>query len=465
MQVLVKITVTLSQPTDRDSANTILTKHGFTPVWYIVLGDVCATMLFSMNTELYENEYSTAFFEMLGVDGETLKSLTDKVDVGLIPLDFNCPATVTQTINGNVTTTVSQQSYTEGEGTWTYTTTGTFNTSTGTNTLTSSATYSDEKVTQTTVMNVDPETGEGVITTTTTNNETGQVTEQSNYYDENGELTNTHIEKTNTDNSHQSTDIVYGDDGSSELHSTQYDSNDNPTEGTNQWVDPLGNQNTQTLEYDSNGDPEVVGYNIDTSGNTNGTGETLEESINTGFIAFDGKSFEITADFEFACNDLGTTYFKTLLSALETASNGTYNGFYIRNGGIDSSITTSNRHKFTFYARSNSGITIDPNGNGRGDGYTFGSTCYLRKIKGRYQMTVTYTPGSNAGSFTATIKPTYSNGDNSPTAAGTTINASNNSSIPPRMDNAQIILGGNGVSHNFDIVNMTVYSFNVRKTS
>ena len=80
-------------------------------------------------------------------------------------------------------------------------------------------------------------------------------------------------------------------------------------------------------------------------------------------------------------------------------------------------------------------------------------------------MTVTYTPGSNAGSFTATIKPTYSNGDNSPTAAGTTINASNNSSIPPRMDNAQIILGGNGVSHNFDIVNMTVYSFNVRKTS
>lgn len=442
---------------------------------------------YSSNKDIYQNtsDVITELANIIGIDSRMIR-LMENVDI-----NYNDPASVDFIEDSSKTTTKIFSESIDNSISYQYTSYVTYTFSTGdyelssyyrmynsdtrTEIITNYVTNDDGSVTS--YSNTTEADGSTTLTYTTTNENgittgsysyaqhpNGSTTSSESTYDENGNLTNEHNTTQNPDGSHSDQTIIYDSDGSSEGHTTNYDSNDNPVSGENQWNDPLGNQNTQTIEYDSNGDPEVVGYEIDTSGNTSGTGETLEESLNTGFIAFDGKSFTIDADFEFACNDLGTTYFKTLLSALETASNGTYNGFYIRNGGIDSTVSSSNNYKFTFYARSNSGITIDPNGNGRGDGYTFGSTCYLRKIKGRYQMSVQYTPGNNAGSFTATIKPTYASGDNNPNSSGTTINASNNSSIPPRMDNAQIILGGNGVSTHFDIVNMTVYSFRVVKT-
>lgn len=453
--------------------------------WNYDRGRSVANFIYSYNADVYRTSNVLNVLESkTGITSTNFRKLSD------IDLYCNCPATIEYSQDSSKKTTkvfyeeidrdisyqyVSYVTYTLNTNNYELSSYyRIYNTNTQTEIITNYVANDDGSITS--YSNTTEADGSITMTYTTTN-ENGITTGSYSYtqhpngstasselnYDENGNLTNEHNTTQNADGSHSDQTITYDSDGSSEGHTTNYDSNDNPVSGENQWNDPLGNQNTQAIEYDSNGDPEVVGYTIDTSGNESGTGETLEESLNTGFIAFDGRSFTITADFEFNCADLGTQYFKTLLSALEPADNGTYNGFYIRNGSIDSTISTSNNYKFTFFARSNSGITFS--NNGRGNGYTFGSTCYFKKTgKARYQLTVNYSPGSDAGSFNATVKPTYTNGTTL-NSSGTTIDASNNSSIPPRMDNAIIILGGNGVSPNFDIINLTVYSFNVVKTS
>jgi hypothetical protein len=195
----------------------------------------------------------------------------------------------------------------EGNGIRTYIFTVVFNNLTGEVTTSNTSTYRDTYVEEITTTTTDPETGETTSTTTTTNSQTGDETTSSTTYNENGTMTgsSTHTnygdggsydsEQTYNDNGTIASDsnTTTNNDGSSESHSTNYDNNGNPTDGENQWIDTSGNENTQSVEYNESGDPEIVGYEINTTGNQSGNGETIDSGLDTGVLAFDGRDFDV----------------------------------------------------------------------------------------------------------------------------------------------------------------------------
>ena len=126
---------------------------------------------------------------------------------------------------------------------------------------------------------IDPETGEiTTTTTTTTENQDGssQVSTESVYYDENGDVMGSSTNET-TNNT----------DGSSSSTTINYDENGDPTDKTNENTDTSGNVNTQNIEYDENGQEVVTGYDIDTSNNPNGAKNYNNDGVNTEFYALD----------------------------------------------------------------------------------------------------------------------------------------------------------------------------------
>ena len=97
---------------------------------------------------------------------------------------------------------------------------------------------------------VDQETGETTTTTTTvTDNQDGTSTTTT-------------------------TTIVYNQEGE-------------PQEKTNEEIDVNGNVNTQNIEYDEDGNEVITGYDIDTSGNPNGSKNYNGDGVNTEFYALD----------------------------------------------------------------------------------------------------------------------------------------------------------------------------------
>lgn len=126
---------------------------------------------------------------------------------------------------------------------------------------------------------VDIETGEiTTTTTTTTKNQDGssQVSTETVYYDENGDVMGSSTNET-TNNT----------DGSSSSTTINYDENGDPTDKTNENTDTSGNVNTQNIEYDENGNEVVTGYDIDTSGNPQGSKNYSGDGVNTEFYALD----------------------------------------------------------------------------------------------------------------------------------------------------------------------------------
>lgn len=109
-------------------------------------------------------------------------------------------------------------------------------------------------------------------------NTDGSGTYQSNTtnYDDEGNVTGT-SESTQTTNS----------DGSYSGNTINYDENGDPVDGQNVEGDTSGNVNTQEVEYDENGNEVVVGYNIDTSGNPNGSKNYNNDGVNTEYYALD----------------------------------------------------------------------------------------------------------------------------------------------------------------------------------
>ena len=117
----------------------------------------------------------------------------------------------------------------------------------------------------------------------------GSGTYQSNTtnYDDEGNVTGTSesTQTTNTDGSYTGT-------------TTNYDENGDPIDGTNVEGDTSGNVNTQEVEYDENGNEVVVGYNIDTSGNPEGSKNYNNDGVNTEYYALDAtQGFIMTIHF------------------------------------------------------------------------------------------------------------------------------------------------------------------------
>ena len=104
------------------------------------------------------------------------------------------------------------------------------------------------------------------ITTTTTTNEDGTSTISvvTVNYDEEGQT-----------------------DGSYTNITTNYDENGDPTDKINERGDASGNINTQSIEYDENGNEVVMGYEIDTSNNPQGSKNYNSDGVNTEFYALD----------------------------------------------------------------------------------------------------------------------------------------------------------------------------------
>lgn len=246
--------------------------------------------------------------------------------------------------------------------------------------------------------------------------------------------------------------LAIASDGSQHTTQITYDDNGDPVEAVNTVVDSSGNVNTQTIEYDENGDPEVVSYTINTEGNESGTGELIVDAIDTGFVTFNGKSFTMTADIEFSCQEQGTSKYKSICAAIEPTGQGNkYRGFYIRN---------TSTYQIGMYG-SNEGLNMNSNGTG---GYTIGNQIQILKARQRYQLTMNYTPGTTTGTVYFSITPTGSSN-------GTVINnnagviSTTSASLPPTMDNATLIIGGNGINTAHNAVNLVVYSFSAVKTN
>ena len=129
-------------------------------------------------------------------------------------------------------------------------------------------------------------------TTTTTTNEDGSssVITTTVVTDESG----------NTIGSSESNKDI-NSDGSFNATTTNYDSEGNATDGINQSGDTSGNVSSQEVEYDESGNTTVTGYQIDTSGNPDGTKEFNGDGVNTEYYAFDVTQGFIT-DIHFVIN-------------------------------------------------------------------------------------------------------------------------------------------------------------------
>lgn len=360
----------------KHEVETLLAKFGYFPVWqYDGSGNPYTYLICPINTEIATNDtlipgsdptYKLYLAHMFGLGGASSILITFTY-IETIDLHLNGPSKFTRTVNGNNVTVVQTTSVPEGEGTRTYVCTVVFNTSTGTHTITNTSTYQDSHTTSTTTSTTDPTTGETTTTTETIDSQTGDETTSTTTYDENGTMTGS---STHTDygsgGSYDSLQTYYDDgtisqdhdqttntDGSSVAHTTNYDENGDPTDGNTQWVDTSQNQNTQSYEYDENGDPYVSGYDINTENNPNG-GETLNNPIDTGVLAFDGRDFDIHLKAKFYWNNLqynnvGGGKFKAKVNPILNLSaedaNHKVNGFLVL--FLTGNTETSNYYTFT----------------------------------------------------------------------------------------------------------------------
>ena len=257
------------------------------------------------------------------------------------------------------------------------------------------------------------------------------------------------------------TTVNINSNGTSSIVSTELDENGNAITTTYNYDkngdlsttstavrDDQGNVNTQTVDY-TNGQPEVIEYIIDTSGNTSGSGELISGSIDTGFVAFSGRSFEVTADIEFSCEEQRKN--KSIFAAIEPTGQGNkYKGFYIRN---------TSTYKIGVYG---SNSTLDLNAQGVG-GSLIGQEITIFKARKRYQIVIRYNPGAGGGNIYFSITPASTDGTTASDHEG--LISMFTTSLPPTMNNATFIIGGNGIIATSDAVNLVVYSLNVRKTS
>ena len=200
--------------------------------------------------------------------------------------------TTTTDENGySQTTSTETTENTDGSSSTTTTTTDSTGTTTETTSNTSApdpetgAVTTEETITTT---NSDGTSSETSSTTVENQDGSSQTQSETTHYDENGNTTGSTTNETTTNS-----------DGSSSSSTTNYNENGDPTDQVNQTQDTSGNTSTQTVEYNDNGDPVVTGYDIDTSGNEEGSMNMDGTSgVNTDYYAFDmTHGFEMVLHF------------------------------------------------------------------------------------------------------------------------------------------------------------------------
>ena len=157
------------------------------------------------------------------------------------------------------------------------------------------------------------------------------------------------------------TTVTDNTDGSSSSMAIKYDVEGNEIGHISEDTDTSGNVSTQTVEVNENGDEVVTSYSIDTTNNPNSK-MVIDDSVDTGFIPFDGSSdWELTFKFSYDWNR-NTGSGNTIVTIL---SCGEYNpalvsGFLIRFEGKkrSSSVTTPKTMTFLNISQNNASSTI-----------------------------------------------------------------------------------------------------------
>ena len=222
-------------------------------------------------------------------------------------------------VTGNVTITGATGNVnvvTNPDGSTTTTTENTVDNGDGTETTTTIVVNKDSNGNQTSSSQTTSTTGTSGGVTTTTSNTT--------YYDASGNETGT-----------SETQTVANSNGSSQTTTTNYDTNGNAVSGSTNTVDTSGNSNTQEVEYNSQGNAVVTSYTIDTTNNSNG-GETINDSLETGFIPFDGSTdWDLYMKYNFSSNENwnssgSSSQIVCALSCLDFSSGSFTGGFALR---------------------------------------------------------------------------------------------------------------------------------------
>lgn len=253
--------------------------------------------------------------------------------------------------------------------------------------------------------------------------------------------------ETETETGVEKTTTITNQDGSSSSVTTIYDQSGNETGHVNENTDTSGNKKTQTIQKDENGNDEVIGYVIDTSGNE--SGGLTEPGIDTGVLALDGSGFDIHMVYNITMSEQGNPY-KTILAAIQNNGSNKYIGITVKNYGA----YQIGAYSASSYSGFSSTGTL---------GYRLGSD-YLKVPRTRqtYTLDLSYRPDGDGsgGTMTMSISPSSTNGttvlDTPATMSAT------NSYIPNQLDNANIIVGGCGLSQ-YDAVNMEVLEFTATK--
>lgn len=326
------------------SAVALYNNNGCVPVWSITSGNANATI----------NEYGELTILQSGVI--TIQAVyngyTTTKNVELI---YQAGTTQETVINqdGSVTETTTTETTDPQTGVTTTETTSTTTNEDGFTSYTQEETNTNpdgSSTSSSTTTNSDGTSSESTTNTTAPDPQTGSVTSNTNTtnYDENGDTTGSQT-NTTTENT----------DGSSTSTTTNYNAEGDPTTTVNEDVDTEGNNSTQNIEYDENGDPTVTGYDIDTSGSSEGEKEFNESGVNTEFYGFDvtdGFKVHIHFTIDFAHQPANQDENHHNILTMKRATPEPWYGFQLRQTGTTKSIILG----VQFSTGSNTNTTIQP---------------------------------------------------------------------------------------------------------
>ena len=299
-------------------------------------------------------------------------------------------------------------------------------------TTTVTLTYLSGSTSETTTEIVTDESGNTTtVTTIVTENEDGSSSEtvQTVITDESGNTVGSSESNTNTNA-----------DGSYTGNTVNYDANGDPVDGVNVSGDTDSNVSTQTVEFDESGNSMVVGYEIDTSENPDGTKTFNEDGVNTEYYAFDvtrGFIIDINFTINFNNQPAGQDENHHNILTAKRATPSPWYGFQLRHSQTNKYIQLGTQ----FATGSNTNTTIS--------GQSLGNNVY------EYDLTIRYNPTASTNNFVC-----YNN------ITQTTVR-SNNSKFPdiPELRYLKVVIGyamdENGNPYRYS--NINVKNFNLRR--
>ena len=303
-------------------------------------------------------------------------------------------------------------------------------------------TYQSGTSTETTI-NDDGTTTETIVT----DNGDGSTTSSSTTLNENGDIVETDTITTNEDGSSTEVNIVYNEDGSQTQNTIDTDTSNNVV--------------TETVEIDEYGNEEITGYNIDTTNNENG-GLAINDGIDTGILAFNGRPFTIHLKAKFDVN--GNTGNPIICAAQKVENTSKYAGFelliysvsllnlYATNQGTYNTSTGVLGSKLTTYRTK-----------------TDTSEALMRYLKTgtkEYTIDIQYIPTDNINETSKqillNIYPLYTSISSSTINNGAFVTKSV-SNIPDSLPNATISIGEFNGNDSHKMTGLEILEFSVQK--